>query len=178
MKTDGRIRNACLSVALMVFVFVGKGVAAEHGKIKHLPAPVVQRIKEKFPGATVVGFVMEREPGVRYYEVNLRRGEDRIEVEVARDGSIGEIESKVALEGLPESHQERIREAVGRGKIHRVEKHVRVGRGRNGTFAPLKSPVGFYDVKYYDGDRRRAVKVPIDPEQIWVADDEDDEQEK
>jgi hypothetical protein len=160
-------------------VFAGKGGAAEHGKIKHLPAPIAQTIKEKFPGATVVGFVMEREPGVRYYEVNLRRGEDRIEVEVAPDGSIGEIESRVALEGLPEAHQARIREAVGRGKIHRVEKHVRVGRGRNGTFAPLKSPVGFYEVKYYDDDRRRAVKVPIDPDQIWVVDDEDDdEQEK
>ncbi|MHC4808603.1 MAG: hypothetical protein ACYTBX_20400 [Planctomycetota bacterium] len=168
-----------MSVALLVFVFAGKGGAAEHGKIKHLPAPIAQTIKEKFPGATVVGFVMEREPGVRYYEVNLRRGEDRIEVEVAPDGSIGEIESRVALEGLPEAHQARIREAVGRGKIHRVEKHVRVGRGRNGTFAPLKSPVGFYEVKYYDDDRRRAVKVPIDPDQIWVVDDEDDdEQEK
>jgi hypothetical protein len=161
----------------MVFVFAGKGVAAEHGKIKYLPAPVAQTIKEKFPGATVVGFVMEREPGVRYYEVNLRRDEDRIEVEVAPDGSIGEIESRVALEGLSEAHQARLREAVGRGKIHRVEKHVRVGRGRNGTFAPLKSPVGFYEVKYYDGDRRRAVKVPIDPDQIWVVDDEDDDEQ-
>jgi hypothetical protein len=150
----------------MVFVFAGKGVAAEHGKIKYLPAPVA-----------VVGFVMEREPGVRYYEVNLRRDEDRIEVEVAPDGSIGEIESRVALEGLSEAHQARLREAVGRGKIHRVEKHVRVGRGRNGTFAPLKSPVGFYEVKYYDGDRRRAVKVPIDPDQIWVVDDEDDDEQ-
>ena len=82
----------------MVCVFAGKGVAAEHGKIKYLPAPVAQTIKEKFPDAIVVGFVMEREPGVRYYEVNLRRGEDRIEVEVAPDGNIGEIESRVVLE--------------------------------------------------------------------------------
>ena len=52
-----------------------------------------------------------------------------------------------------------------------------MGRGRNGTFAPLKSPVGFYEVKYYDGDRRRAVKVPIDPDQIWVVDDEDDDEQ-
>lgn len=177
MNIEERIWNVCLKVGLIVLVCAATSLTTEHAQSKQLPEPVLRTITEKFPGATVVSFGMEREPGVRYYEVNLRRDGDRIEVEVAPDGNIGEIESIVAFEGLPQAHQARINEAIGRGKIRRVEKHVRVGRGRNGTFVPLKSPVGFYEVTYYDRGQRRAVKVPIDPDQIWVIDDEDEEEE-
>jgi len=165
-----------MTSAVAVVAVASTAIAKDGGK--QLPAAAARTLTEKFPGATILSVGREREEGVRYYEVNLRRGKDRIEVEIAPDGSIGEIESVVTLSGLPKAHQKRIREAVGKGKIRRVEKHVRVGRGKNGVFAPLKTPVGFYEVKCYAGDRRREAKVALDPAQVWaIGDDEDDEEE-
>ena len=55
-----------------------------------------------------------------YYEVNLRDNGNRIEVEVAPDGSIGEIEAVVDFEEVPESVAERIHRAARGGRIIRV----------------------------------------------------------
>ena len=174
MQTNRRMLSTPLSLAAMALL-AAASVMAGPKSTKQLPDPVAKAVKEKFPDATVVGFEREREGGVKYYEVELRQAGDRIEVEVAPDGKTGEIESVVAFANLPQADQTRVRVKIGQGKIVRIEKHVRIGRGRGGTFEPLKTPVGFYEVKYRDGKGRREIKIAIDPNQEAAMDDEDED---
>ncbi|GEM_PF-2753219 len=188
-------RFVCAAIAVAVAGMLAAPIAQAGGEkearardaawARKLPAPVVQTMRDRFPGALIHSAGRERETDVLYYEVNLRRGEDRFEVEVAPDGSVGEIEGRVKFENLPEPHQDRIRAAVGAAKIKRVEKHVRIGQGKEGSFVPLEKPVGFYEVKCLSNGNAHEKKVAIDPADVWLlrklepeeddADEEDDD---
>ena len=175
LSSFGRVIS--ITAIFAVLLTATQGTAEAKSKRNQLPQAVVRTIQERFPDAKVTGFGKEREQGVRYYEVNLCQGESKIEVEVAPDGNIGEIESKVSFNELSADDQTKIRKGTHGGRIIRVEKHQRIGRPGNGTFVPLKLPTTFYEVKYYQGNRKKEVKIPIgttDPEE----DDEDDDDEE
>ena len=125
-----------------------------------LPPAAANVIKANFPGATITGIGRERERGAWYYEVNLRQDGRRFEVEVTKEGVIGEIEARIELNDVPAPLLKAIRERIGRGKIARVEKHERRGIARSGKFVPLATPRIMYEVKYYTGSgRRREIQV-------------------
>ena len=178
-------KNAWMAVVPLWITVATSSVADGRSRENQLPLPISQVITEKFPGVKVVRFERELEGNVRFYEVSLRKGDERMEVEIAEDGGIGEIESLLDFDGLSKEHQERIREAVGSGRIHRIEKHVRIGRLQNGAFVPLESPVEFYEVKYSMGGQRLESKISLDSEKVYEDQDEkedgedgDDEEEK
>jgi len=134
-----------------------------------LPTPVAKVIRENFPNATVKSFGKERESSVMYYEVNLRYKGNRIEVEVAPDGSIGEVEANVAIEDVPASVLAALKQKIGNRRIVKIEKHERWGRGRNGRFEPLEHPRISYEAKYISGGRRRETKVRYEPAKALTA---------
>ena len=147
-----------LGASLLVAGSVAEGARA--GRRGALPDAVLNAVKEAFPQATIISYGRERESGVMYYEVNLRHNGNRIEVEVAPDGSIGEVEGVVDMADVPKSVAEEIRRVVGGGKILRVELHERRGVARGGRFVPLQKPRIFYEAKYYSRGRRREFSVP------------------
>ena len=122
---------------------------------RRLPPAAARVIKANFPNATITGIGKERERGAWYYEVNLREGGRKFEVEVTKEGVIGEIEAKVRLSDVPDELLSVIRKQVGGARISRVEKHERRGIARSGKFVPLKEPRIMYEVKYYTADGRR-----------------------
>ena len=134
-------------------------MAEEH----RLPPAAAKVIKANFPDARITDIGRERERGAYYYEVDLKQGSRRFEVEVTKEGVIGEIEAKIKISDVPAELMKAIRKRVGDGRIVRVEKHERRGIARRGKFVPLKSPRIMYEVKYYtaDGDRRE-VQVASD----------------
>lgn len=140
-----------------------------------LPLPVVDTLENRFPGASVEEFGMESERGVAYYDIQLSDRGSLFEVEIATDGTVGETEEEVTLSSLPPDHQNLIRAAVGRGEIRRIERHVRVGIPRAGTFIPVAKSATFYDVGYRVGGLNRSVQLPLAPEQAWALDEEDDD---
>ena len=146
-------------VAASVLLGSSPAVAADHT----LPPAAAKVIKANFPNATITGIGRERERGARYYEVNLRESGRKYEVEITKEGVIGEIEAKVKLSDVPDELLGTIRKRVGAGRISRVEKHERRGIARAGKFVPLKEPRVMYEVKYYTVDgRRREVQVASD----------------
>lgn len=123
---------------------------------EELSTAAIAAIRANFPKARITGVGRERERGTWYYEVALKDGQNHLEVEVAEDGVIGEIEGRVGIGDVPDSLASVIRKRVGSGRIVRIEKHERRGVVRDGRFVPLSTPKISYEVKYFDanGDRQ------------------------
>jgi hypothetical protein len=136
-----------------------------------LPKAVAKTLKERFPAASVLTFDRINRHGVLCYDVVLRQLEQRTQVEVAADGSVGEIQSRLSLSSLPAAHQAMVLAATGEGEVRSIETHLRLGLARGGTFALLDEPVGFHDVRYQrgEGERTRLVKIPFTGDQTLAA---------
>ena len=127
---------------------------------RRLPPAAARVIQANFPDAKITGIGKERERGAWYYEVNLKDDGRRFEVEVTKEGVIGEIEARIKISDIPAGLLNVIRRRVADGRVTRVEKHERRGIARNGKFVPLKEPRIMYEVKYRDRDgNRREVEV-------------------
>ncbi|MAE64500.1 MAG: hypothetical protein CMJ18_09545 [Phycisphaeraceae bacterium] len=99
-----------------------------------LPEPVKRAIRANFPGATVIGHERDRENGVRFHDIALRYRGGRLDVEIARDGSIGEIEGRTTLDELPPSVRSVLLGAITIDQIVRIERHERwAARGTAGS---------------------------------------------
>ncbi|MBT4815429.1 MAG: hypothetical protein HON70_07005, partial [Lentisphaerae bacterium] len=120
--------------ALLLFAVALPLAAAD----RRLPSAAAKVIEANFPDAKITGVGRERERGAYYYEVNLKQGSRRFEVEVTSEGVIGEIEAKVKITDVPAALLKVIRRRVGDGRIVRVEKHERRGIARGGRFVPLE----------------------------------------
>jgi hypothetical protein len=136
-----------------------------------LPDAVAKTVKERFPEASVLTFDRSHRRGLLCYDVVLRQLERRTRVEVAADGSVGEIESRLSLESLPAAHRAMVLAATGEGEVRSIDTHLRLGLPREGTFVLLDEPIGFHDVRYQrgEGERARLVKIPFKGDQGLVA---------
>ena len=76
---------------------------AEERKIKaaDVPRPVVDAVKKKYPRAKLVGFEQETEQGKLIYEVAVKAGARKIDVDVAPDGKILAEETLIKADELP-----------------------------------------------------------------------------
>lgn len=153
----GLLAAVCVFLAAPGLVYGGGG---------RLPDDVRESIRKAFPSATVTGYGRETENGVRFYEVNLRDGGLRIEVEVDKYGGIGEIERRIGLDEAPAELLEAVAKVADKGSSIRVERHERWGVAREGRFVTLTTPRLFYEVKYYQRGQRR--------EKIWRPDARDE----
>ena len=124
-----------------------------------LPEAVRRTLEKEFPGATVKEVERERENGVLFYDVSLTHKGKKVDIEVAANGSIGEIESEVRQSDLPASVADEVSRKIRGGKISRIERHERRGVMRAGKVIPLKTPRITYEVKYLVGKRRRTLRV-------------------
>ncbi len=132
-------------------------------------------LRNLFPAAQILAVATERERGVRYYEVALRQGQGNIEIEVAPDGSVGEIETRVAPAEVPRAAMEGILQATGGSAVLEVERHEVRGAPQNGTFIPVQPPRVFYEARYEVEGVRREVAVSPDGSPL-AADEAEDHQ--
>lgn len=155
-------------VELLLSAFLA---AADRNSQDQLPDAVAKTVKERFPAASVLTFSRNHRSGVLCYDVILRQLERRTRVEVAVDGSVGEIQSRLSLESLPADQQAMVLAATGDGEVRSIDTHLRLGLARAGTFVLLDEPVGFHDVRYQrgQGERARLVKIPFRGDQALVA---------
>lgn len=181
------LRRGVAALAFLVCVGVGRAAEAPAAGVElllrafmaavdrtredQLPAAVAKTVKDRFPSASVLTFDRSHRSGVLCYDVVLRQVERRLRVEVAADGSVGEIESRLSLASLPAEHQALVLAATGEGELHSIDTHLRLGLAHAGTFVLLDEPVGFYDVRYQrnEGDRTRLVKIPFKGDQTLAA---------
>lgn len=155
---------------------LASGPALARGSVQ-LPAAAKQSVLKEFPGAKITEVEREREGGVNCYEVELKWKGREIEVEVAADGSIGEIEEELRLGDLPDKIAAKVKELVGDGTIKEIERAEVRGVPRNGTFQPRAKPKTIYEVEYVKDGREHEAELLVDGDGILVAthDDEDDD---
>ena len=154
----GEAQGAGVGLLLSAFL----AAAERHGE-EQLPAAVTKTLKERFPAAAVLTFDLNHRRGVLCYDIVLSQVEHRTRVEIAEDGSVGEIRSRLSLEVLPAEHQAMVLAATGDGEVCTIDTHLRLGLAHEGTFALLAEPEGFHDVTYQraQGERAQLVKIPF-----------------
>ena len=62
------------------------------GDSEELTPAAAAAVEELFPGATSLDVEQEREDGVRFYEVELRDGDETIEIEITAEGRLLTVE--------------------------------------------------------------------------------------
>ena len=147
-----------MPVVALALAWTLRPAGAQAAETAGLPEPVLKAVRAAFPNAVVRSFGRETEHGVRYYEVNLCLGGNRIEVEVDRYGGIGEIERVIALDEAPTALRDAIEKALQGEGTARIERHERWGRARMGRFQKLSMPTVFYEVKLTMNGVTREVK--------------------
>ncbi len=131
------------------------------------PKPVRDGVAARFPGAEIEKVEKEEEDGQVVYELELRDGEGRIDVEVRADGRILQIETAIKPADLP-GPVARLVAARHPGKaVEMAEKVVDFRKGREVTTYEVVIEV--------DG---RKVEIEATPEGKLVDDDEHEERDE
>ena len=173
MMGSGRWRTACAWLGCAVLGLLASGTALARESVQ-LPDVAKQAVLKEFPGATIKEVGRERERGVSYYEVELKWQGKELEVEVAADGSIGEIEEELALKDLPDKVAAKAKEIVGDGSIKGIERHDVRGVPGKGTFQPSPTPKIVYEIKYIKDGKKHEVELVVTGDSILVATNDDD----
>lgn len=96
-------------------------------RMKDLPAPVQQTVREQSKGAVIRGLAQETEAGQTNYEVELKINGHTKDVLIDPTGAVVEIEEQVALASLPQAARTAIEQQAGKGKIGVVESITKAG---------------------------------------------------
>lgn len=89
------------------------------------PAPVTTSLRKAFPGAALSTCKPEHERGKDLFEVKLTKaGGQKIEVDVAPDGAILQVEEKIAVDALPEAVRKAFAAKYPRAKATGAEKQT------------------------------------------------------
>ena len=92
-----------------------------------LPAAVQSTITANANGGTVSKIETETENGATTYEAKVKNGDQKMEIEVAADGTLLETESKAELSNLPAAVQSTINAKAEGGKIGKIEEETEKG---------------------------------------------------
>ena len=146
----------------------------------NLPEDITETIEKAFPQAVIIKTTYEEdgETGQMFYEVNLKDGEQNLEVQIAPDGSIGKIENEVTIKDIPKAHADAILKAVQGASIKHIGRHEIIGILDGGTFIPIKKSRIMYKVKYYLDQKEQSIGVfpslgSVMPLEIDEFDEED-----
>ena len=164
--TDGRGFGALLILGAWT-------LGAAGGK---LPPQAKAAVRALYPAAELLEVHRERERGVSYYEVVVRQQDDRIEIEVAPDGAVGEIETRVAIADAPEAVRNAILARTDGAAPRRVERHEIRGVPGGSSFVPVEPPRTVYEVVLEVDGVRQELLLGADGTAL-VADDDAAEEE-
>lgn len=89
-------------ILLVVLLLLATPVRADQPG--RCPAPVLASVSKAFPKVTISACKPEREHGKDIFEIKLMRPDgERLEVDVAADGTILQIEEPIAVDVLPDA---------------------------------------------------------------------------
>ena len=123
-----------------------------------LPDAVKAAINASYAGAKVEEAEMERE-GIKVYKVELEQNGQELELTIAPDGTIIEVETEMSMENLPEAVAKAITASAGGAKIKEVKKEA--------TYAVVKlvkldKTETSYEAELIKDDKKGEVKVAAD----------------
>jgi hypothetical protein len=112
-----------LGTVLVIAMLLSVATYAERGGGVRLPAAVRKALRALYPEATLEEAQQETE-GMRVYEVELEQGDRDLEVTVAPNGTVIEVESEISVDELPDPVKAALRRAARGGKVEEVSKEV------------------------------------------------------
>jgi hypothetical protein len=160
----------CLSLFLLL-ACSAVVLASDEGELAPAAVAAVERL---FPGSAILDVEQETEAGVAFYEVAVRAGSRRLEVEVTADGLIGEIETAIEPSALPRAVAEGFARIAAGASVKHAERHEVRGVPQNGTFAPVDPPRVLYELSYVQGGERREIALGEDGKPVQQTDDDTD----
>lgn len=152
------------AAALMGTALLAAGAAAkDEAKAKvELPEAVVKALAAAFPNATIDEVEAGEENGLKIFEVELKAGGAEIEVDVAPDGTILEIETEIALKDVPAAAAAVIAKAAEGAKIDEVCKEEALAEVKDGKIVKLAAPKITYEAELKKGDLKGEIEVAAD----------------
>lgn len=166
----------------------GKAKGTEEAKVE-LPPAAAEAIKAAFPKAKIEEVKMEKEDGLTIYEAELaQEGEPEIEVEVAPDGTIVEIETEIAQKDAPPAVVEAFRAAAPDAKIEEVQKkeiraEIKKAEGdQPAQLVKLDKAKIVYEAELKTGDKEGKITVAADGKVVeplkWEEKEKGEKEEK
>ena len=117
----GLLLGATLTILAVTFVWAGD----EKIPIDKLPKEVVKAVSTKFPKIKMVSAVKATADGKTTFEVTLKSGEFRIDVNVTSDGKILQIEKEMPFKDLPKPVSEAFHAKYPKANVKRVEELIK-----------------------------------------------------
>jgi hypothetical protein len=111
------------SLCLTPFTLVAEKAISE----SDLPMTVRRTADELSKGAIVKGYSQDKESGKVEYEVEMTIGSHSMDVTIAPDGSLMEVEEQVEMTALPTAVQSGLKAKAGKGSITKVESITKKG---------------------------------------------------
>lgn len=111
-------RRLVLTAAMVLVSSFGLLAAEKKVQLKNLPPAVQKAIQEQTKGATVIGYVEEREDGKVSYEAETKVNGRTRDLLFDAAGTLIEVEEEVAPDTLPAAVQTAL---STRGKVLKVE---------------------------------------------------------
>jgi len=130
------------AIALAALAGCGRKIVVGEEQIPGLSPAAAAAVEKHYSGMLWTKTERERARGMVIHEVEFRRGGKEVEVEVAPDGTIMEIKTKVSLADLPEAVAAVITAKAGGRKILEIEKKETLAVPR---LVKLESPLAFYE---------------------------------
>jgi len=115
------------SIFSIVLAAEGKKEEGTEKKIakKELPSAVLTAFEKAYPEAKILGTSMETEDSTTYFEIESKDGKVKRDLLYKADGTVKEIEERVAQTDLPAAIKEAIAKEYPKGKIRKGEKTTR-----------------------------------------------------
>jgi len=156
-----------MGLALAVSAAYAADEAKPEAKAKvELPEAAAKALKDAFPKATVDEVKMEKEEGITIYEVELKEDKSEMDVEVAADGTILEVETDVEMKDVPEAAAKAIQAAAEGAKIEELaKKEVRAEikkEGETAKLVKLEKAKTLYGAEIIKGDQKGEIEVAAD----------------
>ena len=157
--------------------------AKEEAKVE-LPAAVADALKAAFPKAKVEEVKVEQEEGLALYEVELKQDTVEMEVEVAPDGTLVEIETAVAQEAVPAAALQALQAADPAAKIDELKKiEIRAEikkaeEEKPAELVKLATPKIVYEAELKKEGKEGEITVAADGKVVEALKWEEEEKEK
>ncbi|MBB5343846.1 hypothetical protein [Tunturibacter empetritectus] len=124
MKKDLSLLTTALLISSSSLVGFGQEKTLSRSQ---LPPAVEKTVQIHSQGATIKRFVTERENGKTVYEAEMMVDGHTKDIQIAKDGTLNEIEEEVAIDSLPPEVQAALRKKAAGADITKVESLTKQG---------------------------------------------------
>jgi hypothetical protein len=124
------MRGILLAMVAVVAGFVAVQAADEKVPLDKLPKAIADAVKKRFPKAELVSAEKETEGTKVTFEVTIKDGETKIDVDIAEDGTLLGFETKIEIKNLPKVISDAVATKYPQGKMKSAESATKVKDGK------------------------------------------------